>query len=83
MPIVKLVIHNVEAHFKGSYNREKEFIPYHLNFQSLKSHYIQQIFSEDCDNHMEFSEIMLGWKDNPNLFDNIIWSDETIFMWVV
>ncbi|CAF4646489.1 unnamed protein product [Rotaria sp. Silwood1] len=29
---------------------------------------------------MEFSEIMLSWKDDwPELFDNILWSDEAVF----
>ena len=29
---------------------------------------------------MEFAELMLGWQvDWPELFDNVLWSDEAIF----
>jgi hypothetical protein len=51
-----------------------------LNYRAWKPHSVQQIFPEDCDIRMEFSEIMFGWKDDwPELFDNILWSDEAIF----
>ncbi|CAF3023534.1 unnamed protein product [Rotaria sp. Silwood2] len=51
-----------------------------LNYRAWKPHLVQQIFPEDCDIRMEFSEIMFGWKDDwPELFDNILWSDEAIF----
>jgi hypothetical protein len=41
---------------------------------------VQQIFSEDCDICIEFSEIMFGWKEDwLELFDNILWSDEAVF----
>ncbi|CAF2088788.1 unnamed protein product [Rotaria magnacalcarata] len=51
-----------------------------LHYRAWKPHLVQQIFPEDCDIRMEFSEIMLDWKDDwPELFDNILWSDEAVF----
>ncbi|CAF3770620.1 unnamed protein product [Rotaria sp. Silwood1] len=51
-----------------------------LHYSAWKPHLVQQIFPEDCDIRMEFSEIMLSWKDDwPELFDNILWSDEAVF----
>jgi hypothetical protein len=36
-----------------------------------KPHFVQELFSKDCDCCMEFSEIMLAWQDdNPNLLKN-------------
>jgi hypothetical protein len=36
--------------------------------------------AEDCDRRMEYGELMLGWhEDFPQLFENILWSDEAIF----
>lgn len=51
-----------------------------LNFRPWKPHYCQQLSPEDCDHRMEYGELMLGWYgDWPQLFENIIWSDEAIF----
>lgn len=51
-----------------------------LSFRPWKPHYCQEITPEDCDRRMEYGEIMLGWHgDWPELFDNIVWSDEAIF----
>lgn len=51
-----------------------------LNFRPWKPNYVQQLFLEDCDIRMEFSEVMLAWKEeSPNLFNNILWSDEAVF----
>ena len=45
-----------------------------------KPHYCQALTAEDCDNRMEFGEVMLAWyEDCSNLFKNILWSDEAIF----
>lgn len=50
------------------------------HYRAQKPHLVQQIFPEDCDIRMEFSKIMLDWKDNwPELFDNILWFDEAVF----
>ena len=51
-----------------------------LSYRARRPHLVQQIFPEDRDIRMEFSEIMLGWKDDwPKLLDNILWSDEATF----
>jgi hypothetical protein len=44
-----------------------------LHYRAWKPHLVRQIFPEDCDSRIEFSEIMLGWKDDwSELFDNIL-----------
>ena len=51
-----------------------------LGFRPWKPHYCQWLSLEDCDRRMEFGESMLGWHAEwPDLFDNIIWSDEAVF----
>jgi hypothetical protein len=41
---------------------------------------MQKLTPEDCDHRMEYGELMLGWhEDFPELFENILWSDEAIF----
>jgi len=35
---------------------------------------------DDCDRRMDYGDSMLGWhEDWPKLFENILWSDETVF----
>jgi len=56
--------------------------PIHLNLvpdynipppSPLHTHFVQELFPEDCDRRMECLEIMLPWQDyNPPL-KNIIW----------
>ena len=51
-----------------------------LRYRPWKQHYCQKISAEDCDRRMEFAELTLGWQvDWPELFDNVLWSDEAIF----
>lgn len=51
-----------------------------LNFRPWKPHYVQELKFEDCDRRMEYGELMLGWhEDWPQLFENILWSDEAVF----
>lgn len=51
-----------------------------LNWRAWKPHYCQSLSDEDCDIRMEFGEIMLAWHEEwPNLFRNILWSDEAVF----
>ena len=41
---------------------------------------MQELKPEDCDRRMEYGELMLGWyEDWPELFENILWSDEAVF----
>jgi hypothetical protein len=51
-----------------------------LSFKPWKPHYVQQLLPDDCDRRLEFAETFLGWNDDwPQLFDNILWSDEAVF----
>ena len=51
-----------------------------LNYRPWKPHYVQELMPEDCDRRMEYGELMLGWyEDWPELFENILWSDEAVF----
>ena len=51
-----------------------------LNVRPWKPHYVQELTPEDCDRRMEYGELMLGWhEDWPQLFENILWSDEAVF----
>jgi hypothetical protein len=51
-----------------------------LDFRPWKPHHMQELTPEDCDRGMEYGELMLGWhEDFPQLFENILWSDEAIF----
>lgn len=44
-----------------------------------KPNYVQELFDEDSKIRIEFSETMLAWKEErPNLFKNILWSDEAV-----
>ena len=41
---------------------------------------MQELTPEDCDRRMEYGELMLGrHEDWPKIFENILWSDETVF----
>jgi hypothetical protein len=41
---------------------------------------MHQLFADDCDRRMEFTENFLGWSDDwQQLFQNILWSDEAVF----
>jgi hypothetical protein len=49
-------------------------------FHPWKPHHVQELTPEDCVRRMEYGELMQGWhKDSPQLFENILWSDEAIF----
>lgn len=51
-----------------------------LNFRPWKPHYVQDLTHEDCEHRMEYGESMLGWHEEwPQLFENILWSDEAVF----
>ena len=51
-----------------------------LHYRPWKPHYCQKISPEDCDRRMEFGELMLSWQEDwPELFHNILWSDEAVF----
>ena len=51
-----------------------------LNIRPRKPHYVQELTPEDCDRRMEYGELMLGrHEDWPKIFENILWSDETVF----
>ena len=51
-----------------------------LHYRPRKPHYCQKISAEDCDRRLEFAELMLDWHlDWPEVFDNILWSDEAVF----
>jgi hypothetical protein len=51
-----------------------------LDLRPWKLHHMQELTPEDCDRRMEYGELMLGWhEDFPQLFENILWSDEAIF----
>lgn len=51
-----------------------------LSFKPWKPHYVQQLFPDDCDRRMEFGEIFLSWNEDwPELFENILWTDEAVF----
>jgi hypothetical protein len=42
--------------------------------------YVQELTPEDCDRRMEYGELMLdSHEDWPQLFENILWSDEAVF----
>jgi hypothetical protein len=51
-----------------------------LHHWMWKPHLVQQISSEDGDVRMEFSQIMVRWKDDwSEPFDNILSSNEGVF----
>lgn len=51
-----------------------------LSFKPWKLHYVQQLFPDDCGRWKELAESFLGWNYNcPQLFHNILWSDEAVF----
>lgn len=51
-----------------------------LIWKPWKPYCVQELSLEDCDRRMEYGEIMLSWhSDWPDVFRNIIWSDEAVF----
>ena len=51
-----------------------------LNFKPWKPHLCQDLVEEDFDRRKEYGETMLAWhEDWPELFHNILWSDEATF----
>ena len=51
-----------------------------LHFKPWKPIAVQEIFPEDEDRRLEFAETFLNLQNQmPNLFENIIWSDEAVF----
>jgi hypothetical protein len=51
-----------------------------LDFCPWKPQHVQELTPEDCDCIKEYGDLMLGWdEDFPQLFENILWSDEAIF----
>lgn len=51
-----------------------------LNFRPWKPNFVQELYLEDCDNRMEFSENMLQWaEEDASLWNNVLWSDEAVF----
>jgi len=51
-----------------------------FNFRLRKPHSVQELTPEVCDRRMEYEELMLGWHDDwPELFENILWSNEAVF----
>ena len=73
-------IRNISLKRGLTYNTVHSVLTKEIHYRAWKPHLVQEIFPEDCDIRMEFSEIMLDWKDGwPELFDNILWSDETVF----
>jgi hypothetical protein len=46
-------------------------LPFSVRLQH-NPHFVQELFYEDCDHCVEFSDIMLAWQDNnPNLLKTI------------
>jgi len=51
-----------------------------LKWRPWKPHYVQALYPDDLDRRHEFAEKMIEWHEtHPDLFDNILWSDEAIF----
>ena len=51
-----------------------------MNFWPRNPHYEQELTPKDCDRRIEYGELMLVWhEDWPNLFENVLWSDEAVF----
>lgn len=51
-----------------------------LSFRPWKPHYVQELHVEDCDTRMRYGENMLSWHQEwPQLFKNVLWSDEAVF----
>lgn len=52
----------------------------HISFKPWKPQYVHELFLDDCDRRMAFSEEFIQWYNEwPQLFDNILWSDEAVF----
>jgi len=48
-----------------------------LHYRSLKPHFFQELFPEDCDRGTELSEITLAWKgNNSKRAENSLWTDD-------
>lgn len=47
-----------------TYNTIHSVLNKERHYHAWKPHLVQQIFPEDCDICMKFSEIMLDWKDD-------------------
>ena len=51
-----------------------------LKWRAWKPHLCQALSDDDCQQRMEFGDIMLSWHSEWNeLFENILWTDEAVF----
>lgn len=63
-----------------SYSSVRKVLKTELMWRPWKPHYQQALYPDDLDRREEFSTHMLDWAEEwPELFDNILWSDEAIF----
>lgn len=61
-------------------NHSKFLKKSHFQFQLWKSHFVLEIYIEDCDSQMEYRENLLQWSEkHPDLWNNIFWSVEAVF----